>query len=381
MQAGLALGKNKGYFGSDYAKLLSYHPAKAWLCFGPCVARRLTAFDTYHKYTPHVVLVVYNFALMIFLAHVAFPDTDMGKGPACAPKMNVKICGLEATMAEAKGEFRFLIAFLLSGYVSTTLVMWRTRRTNYAALCGNVRNLTIQLASFLPCNKGDEKIMETRRTLGRWVILAYELAMLKSRGAMDSEDAFRWLSQDMDLLAPNEWEAMVPGDRHSTVFCWIQTALCQLQQAGTMPKEFVVKTSYDISSIRAQANDLMSSLDRDIPYSYTSLVCILVNINLFIMTTWKAIEWSTWCRSLGFDQLLQQPKWWLDMLVMIFWNLSYRAMYDLGSHLYHPFGNRPIDVAHETISAGLQKLSKSLMDGAAIPPVNFANVKPKEMEV
>jgi hypothetical protein len=39
------------------------------------------------------------------------------------------------------------------------------------------------------------------------------------------------------LLAPGEWEAMVPGDRHSTTFFWIQTYLKRLLLEGAITPE------------------------------------------------------------------------------------------------------------------------------------------------
>ena len=41
---------------------------------------------------------------------------------------------------------------------------------------------------------------------------------------MDSE-AGRVHLLSTKLLEPDEWEALVPGDRHSTVFWWIQVGL------------------------------------------------------------------------------------------------------------------------------------------------------------
>lgn len=90
-------------------------------------------------------------------------------------------------LEQSSDSFQWLIAFILSGYVSASVSAWATRRTNYASLCGNARNLNILLASLLPLDKQDRALCETRKTLGRWVMLAFELAMLKARGNMDSE--------------------------------------------------------------------------------------------------------------------------------------------------------------------------------------------------
>ena len=54
------------------------------------------------------------------------------------------------TITHATTTRRFLIAFILSSYVGMTISLWRIRRQNYASLCGNARNLNIQISSFLP---------------------------------------------------------------------------------------------------------------------------------------------------------------------------------------------------------------------------------------
>lgn len=50
--------------------------------------------------------------------------------------------------------------------------------------------------------------------------------------------------------------------------------------------------------------------------------------NVFIMSSWKGVEWSTWHASLG-SALFQHPKWYVDIVVLFAWNVSYKALYDL----------------------------------------------------
>jgi hypothetical protein len=66
------------------------------------------------------------------------------------------------------------------------------------------------------------------------------------------------------------------------------------------------------------------------------------------MSSWKGVEWATWHASLG-STLFQQPKWYVDFVALFAWNVSYKALYDLGYMLHNPFGDRRIDVAHEVI--------------------------------
>ena len=89
---------------------------------------------------------------------------------------------------------------------------------------------------------------------------------------------------------PGEWETMVKGDRHSTILWWVLLAVKRAHYAGHTTDVELEKCAEAVSLMRAQANDLMSSLDRDIPYPYASLVGALVRINVFLMSLWKSTE-------------------------------------------------------------------------------------------
>ena len=125
----------------------------------------------------------------------------------------------------------------------------------------------------------------------------------------------------------------------------LQFHLTHLQrEEGTMlDTKYVIMIINSISDMRAQANDLMSSLDRDKPFPYVAICGVLVQLNVFIFSTWKGVEWSIWLFSFG-DDLVNQPKFWVDILVLLAWNISYMALYDLGYMLHNPFGNRYISL-------------------------------------
>jgi hypothetical protein len=156
-----------------------------------------------------------------------------------------------------------------------------------------------------------------------------------------------------------EWSSMVPGDRHSTVFWWLQLKLVELERAEVLQAQYLTILCASVAKMRGVANDLMSSLDRDKPFPYTALCGVLVYINILMMSTWKGVSWSIWYFSYGPD-LFNQPRIWVDMVVLLLWNISYAALYDLGYMLHNPFGRRRIDVAHELISGGIRTLSASL---------------------
>ena len=150
--------------------------------------------------------------------------------------------------------------------------MWYARRKNAAALYGATRNMVIQLATFVPLvdesaapmgrdgggaplDSGTLKVL--RHDMGRWAIVALELAFLKAEGLMDSEQGRDYL-ETQGLLKPGEWKAMVVGDRHSTVFFWIQMAGTRLHRAGLVTSTELGALCAAVTGMRAQANDIMS---------------------------------------------------------------------------------------------------------------------------
>uniref|UniRef100_A0A0G4GYJ1 Uncharacterized protein n=1 Tax=Chromera velia CCMP2878 TaxID=1169474 RepID=A0A0G4GYJ1_9ALVE len=361
----IAIGAEKGFGGGTNPHVLSYIP-NINVIWAPLLRRELSVCSSLTMWSRHIVWLLYACALMLVIGYVGFPDGEMGGGPACADGKNIRVCQLEALLADSKAEFRFLIAFVLAGYVAGTVAMWGIRRKNYASLCGNARNLSIQILSFVPVEHQDEQLMQTRKNLSRWVMLAFELAFLKAKGAMDKEEAKAYLVEE-GLLVEGEWENMVVGDRHSSVFFWIQTQLAILSREGRIEQEFVAAVSQSVGSMRGQANDLMSSLDRDKPYPYVALCGVLVMINIVIFSTWKGVLWSVWFHTFG-SKIVEQPKLWVDILVLFTWNLSYQALYELSYVLYNPFGDRLVDVGHETIGRGIRRLSFALAEGHVLPP-------------
>ena len=224
----------------------------------------------------------------------------------------------------------------------------------------------MQLASLLPDdefagNKASEataQCSETRSTVCRWVMLGFELAVLKARGAMDSDEGREFLEAE-GLLVGDEWESMVQGDRHTTCFFWVQLALRRLADGKAISQHVLCHCAASIADMRAQANDLMSSLDRDTPFPYMALAGFLVEVNLFLMSTWKGLLWSQWFAT-GGTSMFELPKFWADVATLFLWNLSYQGMYDLAYYLWNPFLDRRIDVAHEAIGAGLRALCMRL---------------------
>jgi hypothetical protein len=228
-------------------------------------------------------------AIQVILGHdFAFPD---GK-PACDNKLgssttNKTMCDLVWTLERGQAQLKFLAPFILGGFVVGTVQVWRLRRTAYKDLCKATRNINIQIASLVPFNSEDEKIINARKTMMRWSLLGFEFSVLKARGQMDTLDAKKKL-ESLGLLVDGEWEAMVPGDRHTTVWLWLQMKAVQLGEQQIITSDTHVQTiCHAVTVIFDKADDLMSVTDRDQPFPYTSICGILVNFNLLLTSLWR----------------------------------------------------------------------------------------------
>jgi hypothetical protein len=260
---GIVQGETPGFYPGP--KLLTFTPGRISHFASLFRDRDLTVCSHLKGLVFHFVMLAYACTVMaIFSREVFWPD-----GPGCGAGKNTEMCQLNDILMQAKSEFRFLIAFILAGFVARSVGMWERRRTNYAALCGCARNLNVQVGALLPTrghgDGGDEALDVTRARLGRYIMLAYELAVLKGRGKIDSEEAREYLSRE-GLLEPGEWERMVAGDRHTTVWFWLQFRIARLADEGILTEQRLTTLSSSITASRAQANDLMSSLDRDAPF-------------------------------------------------------------------------------------------------------------------
>ena len=189
-EPGIKFAKSDGFHGT-VSHILTYDPSRVRTLMGLFVSPDLTVFYNLKQWGHHFIMVGYAVFLMLILGQTAFPDGEMGS-PACSdadPTKNRNMCSLNTVLEEGTDAFQWLIGFILAGFVATSVATWATRRRNYAALCGTARNLNILVAAFVPLDSGDAEMMATRTTLGRWVMLAMELAMLKVDNAMLTPNA------------------------------------------------------------------------------------------------------------------------------------------------------------------------------------------------
>ena len=182
----------------------------------------------------------------------------------------IHMASLEQTVENTASAIATLVAFLVGGFVMEIVAVWKERRTNYAGLVGAMRSLLVNLSSCVSLPQhgcppppatasasgrapaGDEElILASRATLGRHVLLACELAVLKPRGHIDTPRGRAHLER-LDLLREGEWEAMVASDRHTSVFCWIQASCVDLRRRGVIDGHELGIISNAVTQARAQ---------------------------------------------------------------------------------------------------------------------------------
>lgn len=246
----------------------------------------------------YLIYTVIAIAVQIALGRdFAFPDgLDDSTGKACNDvDANLKMCGLETTLQEAQAQVRILTPFILAGFVLVTVNLWKERRTSYLALSNAVRNINVQISSILPLpeevpESESRRVIHARNTMSRWSLLGYELAILKARGSMEEESNISSHLKELGLLTDDEWEAMVPGDRHNTVWLWMQTKAMKLGHEKIIDQSIHLQTICNaLEQIQQRSNDLMSSISHDQPMPYASVVGILVNYTLLLLSALKGV--------------------------------------------------------------------------------------------
>lgn len=298
--------------------------------------------------------------LCLGLGGWAFPD---GR-PACSSSnmseetfgkvKNRSICLLSETLESGIPIIRFLSAFILGGFVASSVNLWLVRRTAYCALCGATRNLLINLCSIVP----DE---QDKDVFSRWAVLGYELAVLKGRGLIDS-DAGKSYLEKRQLMRPGEWDAMANGDRHTTVWFWIQVKAEKLMRENEISQISFQTICQAVTLSRDKANDLMSFIDRSQPPPYVFVCGLCVNTNLALYTLSTGVKWAIWMYDAD-GGVWKEPRMYVDALILFICTTIYGMLFDICTILHNPFGPRHIDVEHYNVGRGIRMLAKALAKG------------------
>lgn len=299
----------------------------------------------------------------------AFPDGNDPTCPEAGGKKNHGICKMQQVLADGSSSLYMLTGFILGGYLASTVGLWLTRRTAYASLCGATRMLLINVTTLAP--------PDAQQLLARWTLLGYELSILKARDLIDSTKGEHYL-QVSNLLVADEWAAMVDGDRHTTVWYWIQRKAKQLKEQGHIDAFELQTICNSVTASRAAANDLMSKINRDQPPPYIFVCSVLVQINLIFETFARGLMWAAWMNDAGGLGVFRYPFMWTDIFVLYLWSTIFAILFDVCALLYNPFGPRSIDLRHDLIGGGIRKLAMSLSrQGETNIPASFDTNVPR----
>ena len=288
--AGLTLKSEAGFY--ETKRLVSYEPTKMKSLAAIVYQRQLTLFASPQTWIYQACWLVSALTLALVLTYC-----DEGQ------KHSKEALHLfEGAMLE----FRALSAFVVSGFILLVVSSWRERRNNYAKLFSSAKELLLTITVALPMsNTADDalgrEIVEVRKELGRWVLAAFELIVMKARGQSESEAARLYLEGyecyvtsgadvPLAMLLPGEWESLQPEDRHTSCFLWIKLRcklLCARGIISTSENEMIQAA---IALMRQEGTDLMARLETDLPYPYANVIGYLTQVVIFLQVVKNALS-------------------------------------------------------------------------------------------
>jgi hypothetical protein len=315
----------------------------------------------------------------------AFPD---GK-PACNTYgmsgddgevlKNRSICELCESVEDKKGVFIILAAFILGGFLASSMKTWLARRYAYTEICSSTRHLLINICSIVVHNEHEKKL------LCRWACLGFELSVLDSRGLIDTEEAREYLD-NLSLIKLDEWERMINGNRHTTIYFWIQDRVAKSAKVGHISAIEFQTLCTAITHSRDKANDLMGPISRNQPPPYIFVCASLINIHLFLTSMATGLKWAIWMydsedsEGLGLA-VWKEPRMSFGVIVLYLYTSIYAMLFDVCTMLYNPFGPRKIDIEHFRVGGGVRALAKGLSGNEVCPETSdfdYMNVEEEE---
>jgi len=299
----------------------------------------------------------------IFGRNAFFPD---GR-PACKsgigePGRNINMCGLHKAAEDNYTMIRFLVAFIIGGFVKKAVAEWREKRSQYASLCGAVRQTAVTISSRLPLTS-EPKDMQVRQLMGRWIILAFELGVLKAKGEMNTAEGRAYLERT-NLLKDGEWEAMCQTSRNTSVSYWILMKAVKLRNEGVLSEDDLTCIHHEVANLRGKNQDLLESIFRDLPLPYVIVTACLVNFFLVVYTSYKGVQWAVLYYDTGVG-IWTNPRWYFEVLLLTAFNALLAFLFDISNVLHNPFLNRKgIDIPHAVSSNNLRQYVKYCFKGA-----------------
>jgi hypothetical protein len=298
-----------------------------------------------------------------FFGNWAFPD---GSDPyVCSNDANDleigthnrNICGVYRSLDIGSKRFIVLSAFIVGGFVVSSVKLWLVRRSAYTAVTGSIRNILLNISSIV-----DNDHLHEKNLMSRWVMVCFELSILNGRELMDTDEAREYL-EELNLIKSNEWDDMINGDRHTSALFWVQVKARELEKAGVINNVEYQTLCNAVTLARATTNDVMSCTARDQPPPYVFVCASLININLLLHSVMTGLKWAIWMydsnENTGSSVWLE-PRMSIDVCVLFFFTCIYGMLFDLCTCLYNPFGPRTIDIDSFKGGQQLRLLAKGL---------------------
>jgi len=354
------------------------------LGFMPYTFFKATVFGIRNFFTLSV-LVLISIGIMLLLGT---PEYKAKGDPGYAEYMDeiFQMNGVGMILGMALGRIQLLVAFLLGGYVSNMLGKWQRKRGLYGTLIGRTRDAIMKATCLLTPDlmQTNESVnIEAKQafadvakpTIIRYFNLAAELAIMKTRGAMDDENLGRPHLEAHGYLKPGEWELLIPGDRHTTSYFWIGCWFRKCKAHGLIDQHEFALIMESISDCRGVANDMMDMLPNGYPYAYLQIINLLTKIFMLFLAIdggFKMAEMRTMWIQMALDH--SEPPWyWFFMWVVMFLgcHACFQGILDLQHIMHNPFLGNIHGVPHEPIFYGqIAKFSGWMIEGKCLPPMS-----------
>lgn len=275
---------------------------------------------------------------------------------------------------------KVLAGFVLGTYIANVVGLWRARRTAYVSFLGaNRRTIMICAASIRAPETASpaeiEAVNEARSTLARWMVLGLDLAVAKARGVL-KDPALRAHLERGSLLERNEWDSLVPGEPHNTVWFWMTDAVNRLAARQLLTNPYCLNSIVEaIANMRDKGHDMKGSVGGDLPYPYVMLVKFFVQVVMItnvIYLGFQGIPDAAAEPSSGaFTPFASGRLDGVTVSVLLFTvltlNCALHATTDLHILLETPFGKRRVDLPHEPLLDEVRRYASILREPPASP--------------
>lgn len=265
-----------------------------------------------------------------------------------------------------------LVAFVLGGFVTLSAARWSRTRSIYTFVCGKTREHLMVTAALVQKASHDCETTEATETLyayrdifGRYAVLAFELAIRRAQGKMDSMQTKSWL-QKLSLVTNDEWDRMVPDERHSTVYAWLLTASHQATVDGVLSPHEATEMYTSIKATLGAANDMIESQKDIMLLPYARVVTCLVKLYIVVCSTEFGMTIASAKYSQQFRDTVPGSYVLLSLVAVYLISSCMQALLDLHVHLHSPFvdslGNSSQDAS---VNLGLNQLRMELLGRAS----------------